>query len=67
MKIVLNSLKILAVVLLLAVGGLYATGNQFLFKGLWATYLHGNVTATIDDARFFDTRTVEAGTPQPWP
>ena len=66
MKIALNSLKVLAVVLLLAVGGLYATGNQFLLKGLWATYLHGNVTATIDDARFFDTRTVEAGTPQPW-
>ncbi len=67
MKIALNSLKVLAVVLLLAVGGLYATGNQFLLKGLWATYLHGNVTATIDDARFFDTRTVKAGIPQPWP
>ena len=66
MKIARNSLKVLAVVLLLAVGGLYATGNQFLLKGLWATYLHGNVTATIDDAPFFDTRTVEAGTPQPW-
>ncbi len=67
MKIALNILKVLAIIILLAVGGLYATGNQFLLKGLWATYLHGNVTATIDDARFFDTRTVEAGIPQPWP
>ncbi len=67
MKIVLNSLKILAVVLLLVVGGLYAAGNQFLLKGLWATYLHGDVTATIDDASYFDTRTIEAGAPQPWP
>ncbi|TNF26123.1 MAG: class C beta-lactamase-related serine hydrolase [Bacteroidetes bacterium] len=51
---------------LLAMVGIIATGNQFLLKGLWAAYLHGNTSATIDDARFFDTRTVEAGTPAPW-
>ncbi len=50
----------------LVVGGLYITGNQFLVKGLWAAYLHGNTSATISDAQFFDTRTVEAGEPIPW-
>jgi CubicO group peptidase (beta-lactamase class C family) len=42
------------------------TGNQFLLKGVWAAYLHGNTSATIGDEQFFDTRTVEAGTPAPW-
>jgi CubicO group peptidase (beta-lactamase class C family) len=50
----------------LVIGGLYFSGNQFLIKGLWAAYLHGNTSATISDAQFFDTRTVEVGTPAPW-
>lgn len=50
----------------LVIGGLYISGNQFLVKGLWAAYLHGNTSATISDAQFFDTRTVEAGEPIPW-
>lgn len=37
------------------------TGNGYLIKGLWASYLHGANSATIDDARFFDTRKIEAG------
>jgi CubicO group peptidase (beta-lactamase class C family) len=48
------------------VAGLYLSGNQFLLKGVWAAYLHGNSSATISDAKFFDTRTVEAGTANPW-
>lgn len=54
------------VVVGLFVGGTYVTGNQFLLKGLWAAYLHGNTSATIGDAQFFDTRTVQAGDPIPW-
>lgn len=50
----------------LIIGGLYISGNQFLLKGLWAAYLHGNASATIGDAQFFDTRTVEAGEAVPW-
>ena len=44
----------------------YITGNQFLLKGVWAAYLHGNSSATISDAQFFDTRTIEAGTTVSW-
>lgn len=57
----------IAPVILLLVSTAYLSGNQFLIKGLWAAYLHGNTSATISDAKFFDTRTVEAGEPQPWP
>ncbi len=62
-------LKFLAVLLLilgLAVLALFITGNEFLLKGVWATYLHGNTSGTIDDAKYFSTNTVEAGAPQPW-
>ena len=35
-------------------------GDEFIFKGVWACYLHGNNSATIDDAKYFDTHKVEA-------
>ncbi|HLP19585.1 MAG TPA: hypothetical protein VK174_04760, partial [Chitinophagales bacterium] len=46
----------IAVLLLLAV----ATGNDYLFKGLRASYLHGTTSASIDDAQFFDTHPIPA-------
>ena len=67
MRTILSILKWLLIVILLAVVLAFATGNQFLLKGVWATYLHGHKTASIDDARFFQTRSVPAGQPQPWP
>lgn len=66
MKKLLNILKWPVIIIVLLVGVAYATGNQFLLKGVWAAYLHGNTSATIGDAKFFDTRTVKAGTPKPW-
>lgn len=41
------------------------TGSSYLLKGLWASYLHGANSATIDDMRFFNTREVEAPA-APW-
>jgi CubicO group peptidase (beta-lactamase class C family) len=38
------------------------TGNRHLIKGVWAVYLHGDKSATINDVRFFDTHIVQAGT-----
>ena len=67
MKTFFNFFKWLLIVLIVLVLGLKLSGNGYLIKGVWATYLHGEKSATIGDARFFDTRTVEAGTPQPWP
>lgn len=44
------------------------TGNDYLLKGLWASYLHGANSATIDDARFFDTHLIAADEqPSEWP
>jgi CubicO group peptidase (beta-lactamase class C family) len=46
----------------------YATGNGYLMKGLWASYLHGYNSASIGDAQFFDTHSIEvSSSPQQWP
>lgn len=57
----------LAVFIALALGVAMATGNGYVLKGLWASYLHGYNSASISDARFFDTKPIDAGTDkQPW-
>ena len=56
-------LKIIAGFLILQVVfiiGAKLSGNGYLVKGLWACYLHGNNSATIDDAKYFDTHKVQA-------
>ncbi|AEV33526.1 penicillin-binding protein, beta-lactamase class C [Owenweeksia hongkongensis DSM 17368] len=67
MKTLSRILASIFLIILLLVLGLFITGNEFLVKGVWATYLHGEKTATIDDDRFFETRTVAANNPEPWP
>ena len=53
---------LLIAMLLLVIGvGLKISGNGYLIKGLWASYLHGENSATISDARFFDTRPISKG------
>ncbi len=66
MKTVLKIAQWCTIVVVILVAVAYFSGNQFLLKGVWAAYLHGNSSATISDAKFFDTRTVEAGTELPW-
>lgn len=66
MKALFKFLFGLVIVVLVLVISLRISGNGYLIKGVWATYLHGEKSATIGDARFFDTRKVEAGTPEPW-
>lgn len=56
---------VLALALLTVIA--YTTGNGYLMKGLWASYLHGYNSASIGDARFFETRTVDAGNGSEWP
>ncbi len=67
MKTLLHFLAAIFLLLGLIVLGLFLTGNQYLLKGVWATYLHGEKTATINDARYFDTRIISAGSAQEWP
>lgn len=67
MKLLLRTLQTITVLLILVTIGLYLTRNDHLVKGVWATYLHGEKTATIDDDRFFSVRKVPAKDPQTWP
>lgn len=53
--------------LILIVIGLYFSGNGYLLKGVWATYLHGETSATIHDAKYFSTREINTQDPAPWP
>jgi CubicO group peptidase (beta-lactamase class C family) len=61
MKKLFKILLIIVSVIVALVIMCMVTGNRHIIKGVWACYLHGNISATIDDARFFDTHTVQAG------
>lgn len=63
-RVLLGVVAVLTLFLVIA----YTTGNAYLVKGLWASYLHGYNSASIGDAQFFDTRTVPAAdTKYEWP
>ncbi|MGI9526064.1 MAG: serine hydrolase, partial [Weeksellaceae bacterium] len=62
----LRVLKYLLLIIVLIIGGLYLTGNQYILKGLQLTYLKGRSTAGIYDYTDFQNRTLEKGTAQPW-
>ncbi len=51
-----------AVFLLVLYAVIKITHSEYLVKGVWATYLHGESSATIDDARYFNTHEIAAGT-----
>ncbi len=61
MKKFARGLGIFAAFIVVLVIVAFIRGDQYLFKGLWACYLHGYNTASIDDARFFETHPVTAG------
>lgn len=57
----------LAVFIALVLGVAMVGGNGYIVKGLWATYLHGYNSASISDARFFDTKPIDGSSDkQPW-
>ena len=70
MKIIFKTIKRLsAFVLILLVLGvvlIYATDNQYIFRGVKLTYLKGKKTANIDDRLDFDTREIATGKIQEW-
>ncbi len=67
MKNLLRVLLALLIITGLTLLTLFITNTDYLIKGVWVTYLHGENSATIDDARFFELREVPATNPQPWP
>ena len=65
-KILQRATAVVVATLLLAVAGLYATGNGFVLNALRKTYLKGHKTANIDDHVDFENHIIRAGTPQAW-
>lgn len=66
MKIFFKTLKWILVTILIFVVGLYVLGYGYIFKGIQVVYFTGHTTAFIDDHSYFDNRTIEASTGQPW-
>lgn len=67
MKRLLKVIAGIALALILIATGAKLSGNGYLIKGLWACYLHGNNSATIDDRKYFDTHEIKAGNGAQWP
>lgn len=60
MKYIYRFFLVLAILISLIAIGLKVTGNGFLIRGVWITYLHGETSATIDDLKFFDSDTIKS-------
>lgn len=68
MKKFLKITAVITTVLLLLTFLVRLSGNGYLIKGLWASYLHGYTSASIGDARFFETQNIAApNNGSPWP
>ncbi len=65
-KILLRTLQVVGVFILIIIGLLYLTGNQYIIRGVQLTYLKGHNTANIDDYKDFDNNIILSKTPQPW-
>jgi len=65
-KIFTGILGGLLLIIVLAIVGLYVSGNGYIFNAFRKTMLKGYSTAYIDDYIDFDNAVVRAGTSQPW-
>lgn len=66
LKLFKRILYAIIVIVILTVIAIFATDNQYIFRGVQLTYLQGNSTANIDDLKDFDSRLIANGTPQEW-
>jgi len=66
-KILFRCVLVLAGIVLLAIAGLYITGNGYIIPAVKSTYLRGYTTAHIDDHTDFKNQIIRTGTPQHWP
>jgi CubicO group peptidase (beta-lactamase class C family) len=53
-------------IIVLAIAGIYISGNGYIFKAFRSTYLRGYTTAYIDDYVDFKNAVIQTGVPQPW-
>ncbi|RZJ68432.1 MAG: class C beta-lactamase-related serine hydrolase [Flavobacterium sp.] len=67
MKFLKRFLVFIVLIVGLAIAALYVSGNGYITRAVWITYLHGHKTAYLDDYVHFDNRTIaKSPTPQPW-
>ena len=66
-KITFYCVLVLISIVLLAIAGLYITGNGYILPAVKSTYLRGYSTAHIDDHTDFKNQVIRAGNPQSWP
>jgi CubicO group peptidase (beta-lactamase class C family) len=66
----MNYIRKFFVWLFLPIGGIillmYILDIDYILKAVRVTYLNGHKTAFLDDYKYFDNRTIENGTAQPW-
>lgn len=56
----------ITLIMILAVLGLFVTGNEHLLTAVKSTYLQGRTGPDIDNDRFFENRRIEARSPKRW-
>ena len=66
MKILWKIIKWFIIIICVLILILYATGNDYIFRGVKLTYLKGEKTANIDDYKDFDNNVIMAASPRVW-
>ena len=66
MKIVWKIIKWIVIIICILILILYATGNDYIFRGVKLTYMKGESTANINDYKDFDNNVIMAGAPRVW-
>jgi len=67
LKILYRIVLVLISIMILAIAGLYVTGNRYIIPAVRSTYMKGYTTANIDDHPYFKNQVIKAGQPQSWP
>ena len=63
MKILWKIIKWFIIIICVLILILYATGNDYIFRGVKLTYLKAEKTTNIDDYKDFDNNIIMAGAP----
>ena len=66
MKILWKIIKWFIIIICVLILTLYATGNDYIFRGIKLTYLKGEKTANINDYKDFDNNVIMSAAPRVW-
>ena len=68
MKALKNTLKVIAIAIVVVVGLLYITDTDYLLKAVRTIYFRGHTTAYLEDYKHFDNQVISASdAPKAWP